>query len=545
MIIAPAYFSPMPFITKSLRRYLRDEDGGLMILALILVTLMIMMGGLAVDLMRYETARTALQNSLDRCTLMASSLKQNLDPESVVIDCMDKMQLADNLQQIEVVQGLNSRNVTSDGLVDTNPRFLPMMGITELPAIGHAAALQSITNVEIVLVLDVSGSMSGAKIANLKTAAKEFVATMLDADPEKRVSIAIVPYNAQVNLGPVLRAKYNAVHQHGVADVNCLEIPATAYSSLALSRALDLPMMAYADIAYATDKTDAYLAPTNTTYAKPNYGSAFCKPSTVNIVRLPSQDKTTLQTQIDALAAGGNTSIMLGMKWGTALLDPSARPMFAELIAEGAMNANLQQRPFDYADKEAMKVIVVMTDGEHVAHDRITDAYKTGAAPIYKSTGDGRYSIQHVSGRPASAGTNQFWVPHLGKWQATAYDSGKGVVQQDWKDIWAKLKLTYVAWQFYGRAMGTNAAYNNAMSAMSATFASKTTMDAQLQQSCTLAKDSGVIVYGIAFEAPTNGQAQISACASSASHYFDAQGLGIQTAFRTIASNLSQLKLTQ
>ncbi len=544
MTTAPIPVSRMGLLAASLRRFGRAEDGGLMVLSLILFMLMLLMGGLAVDLMRYETARTQLQNSLDRCTLMATSLKQSLDATAVVKDCMAKMDLGDSVQNIQVAQGLNSRNVVSDGLVDTNPHFLPLMGIPKLDARGHSAALQSITNVEIVLVLDVSGSMSGTKIANLKTAAKEFVATMLDSDPEKRVAISIVPYNAQVNLGPVLRAKYNAVNQHGVADVNCLEIPTSAYSSLALSRSLAIPMMAYADTANGTDTSSGYVAPTNTSYAKPNYSSAFCKPTTVNIIRLPSQDKATLQSQIDALQAGGNTSIMLGMKWGTALLDPSARPMFAEFIAEGAMDAKLKQRPFDYSDKEAMKVLVVMTDGEHVAHDRITDAYKTGASPIYKSTGDGRYSIRHTTGRPASAGTNQFWVPHTGKWQAAAYDSGKGVVQQDWKDIWANLRLTYVAWQFYGRAMGS-AAYTTAMNTMDATFADKTTMDSQLQQSCTQAKANGVIIYGIAFEAPANGQKQILSCASSAAHYFDAQGLGIQTAFRTIASNLTQLKLTE
>ncbi len=36
---------------------------------------------------------------------------------------------------------------------------------------------------------------------------------------------------------------------------------------------------------------------------------------------------------IDGLTANGNTSIMLGMRWGVALIDPDARPMFAELIS--------------------------------------------------------------------------------------------------------------------------------------------------------------------------------------------------------------------
>ena len=83
------------------------------------------------------------------------------------------------------------------------------------------------------------------------------------------------------------------------------------------------------------------------------------------------------------------------------------------------------------------------------------------------------------------------------------------------------------------------------MNALRAQYASVATMNSQLQQSCTLAKTSGVIVYGIAFEAPANGQQQISTCATSPAHYFNAQGLGIQSAFRAIASNLTQLKLTQ
>ena len=83
------------------------------------------------------------------------------------------------------------------------------------------------------------------------------------------------------------------------------------------------------------------------------------------------------------------------------------------------------------------------------------------------------------------------------------------------------------------------------MTAMRSQWASVPAMDSTLQQSCTLAKSNGVVVYGIAFEAPTNGQTQILACASSPAHYFNAQGLSITTAFRAIASNISQLRLTQ
>jgi len=539
-------FSMLSALRHQTRRFRRDEDGALVIFALMLFVLMAMMGGFAIDLMRHEERRTQLQNSLDRCTLMAASLTQSLDAEGVVVDCMAKSGLADELEDVQVTQGLNFRNVQSQGRVDTNPIFLHMMGIDEFDALGAAGAEQRITNVEIVLVLDVSGSMEGAKIANLRAAASEFVQTLLANDTDDRFSVTIVPYNAQVNVGPTLRAKYNATHLHGVQDVNCLEIPTSAYTSLNLSRTLPLPMAAFADVTSNTSGTNSYVDHNSSASATMNPARPFCRNTAANVVRLPSNNVAQLQSQINALQAGGNTSITLGMKWGVALIEPGARGMFSELINEGAIPAHFAGRPFDWTDDDAMKVIVLMTDGEHVSHNKTADAYKTGPSPIWRSSGDGTYSIFHAS-RP---GPNQFWVPHRNEWRAGAWNSGGGVIAQTWQDIWARQRQTWVAWQLYARALGTNdstrnSAYNATMSTFQQQYASFGTMNAQLQQSCALAKNQDVIVYGIAFEAPANGQTQIAACSSSPAHYFNATGLEIQTAFRTIASNITQLKLTQ
>ena len=541
MVFAPSPRALMRNLINHSQRFQRDEDGSLIIFALVLFLLMAMMGGFAVDMMRYEQTRTALQNTLDRCTLMAASLDQRLDPESVVKDCVDKAGFGTDLQSVLVTQALNSRSVVSKGRVDTKPFFMHLIGINKFDALGTSGAEQAITNVEIALVLDVSGSMTGAKIANLKIAAAEFVDNMLANDPNHRISITIVPYNAQVNLGSVLRAKYQAVNLHGVADVNCLELPSSVFSAPGIPRNVDLPMMAYADHNYGTSQTNAAVSSTSSA-ALPNYAAAFCTKQPANIVRLPSQNATTLKSQINGLVAGGNTSITLGMKWGVSLLDPAARGMYNELIGAGQMGANLSGRPFNYTDPESMKVIVLMTDGEHVAHNRVTNTYKTGPSPIYKSSG-GDYSVYQA----AHAG-NKYWVPHLGTWSATPYNGG---AQQNWETVWTNLKVSYVAWQFYARALGSSSTarstiYTNQMNDMVQTYDSVGGMNASLQQSCGQAKQNNMLVYGIAFEAPSNGKAQILQCATSAAHYFDAQnGAEIQAAFRTIASNLTQLKLTQ
>ena len=570
------------------RDFLHREDGSLVVFALFLFVLMIMMGGIAVDVMKYEQRRTTLQNTLDRCTLSAAAMTQDLDPEMVVEDCVDKVGLSQYLTAITVTEGLNFRSVEADARVQTSPFFLHMIGIDEFDAPGSSTAEQRINNVEIVLVLDVSGSMGnpmtggGSKIAALKTAAKEFISTVKANDSENRVSITIVPYNAQVNLGAPLIAKYNATLPHGQVNSNCLEIPSTAFSTTHLSRTLAQPMHAYADASSSTDRGDTtdnspvwgakvpkWFAPNHSSQGIASaffcraYKSGSTTVLTNNIVRLPSGNVTTLRNNIDLLEAEGNTSITLGMRWGVALMDPAARPMFNELSTAGHIPAAFAGRPFDYTDEDAIKVIVLMTDGEHVAHAIIKDTYKANTlSPIWRSNADGNLSIQHTSGRPSGV-TNQWWVPHRdpdgdgvveGEWRPQVWTNSSNsstAVQLTWPQVWASTRVTWVAWHLYGRALGTDSTTRDSVyttwmnNFRSTAYASVGTMDSRLQQSCTLAKNNGVIVYGIAFEAPANGQTQISGCATSPSHYFNATGLQIQSAFRAIASNISQLRLTQ
>jgi len=532
-------------IKSNVIRFRRDQDGALIIFGLVLFVLMLMMGGFAVDLMRYENTRTNLQNTLDRSVLAAASLTQARPAEAVVRDYMLKAGLADQLSAVHVTQGLNSRVVSATGVADTNPIFLHMLGIDKFDAKGHSQAEQRISNIEIVLVLDVSGSMgSNNKIGNLKTAASEFVDTVFANDPNHRVSITIVPYNAQVNIGTDLTAMFNTPNPNGVADVRCFEPTRASFgASLPISRNDPLSMTAYADYAYNTNYINAYVSPADPTYARPNYSGVFCKQNTFNAVKLPSTDPATIKANINALQAQGNTSITLGMKWGATMLDPSMRTAYAQFIQSGKMPASQPGRPFDYTDPQAMKFIVLMTDGEHVAHTRVVDQYKYGPSGIFKSPNDGEYSVRFITGRPPAAGTNQYYVPKTGTWQATPWNNG---LEQQWQDIWKELKVSYVAWQFFARPLGTS--FNTQFNAMVQQYASAADMDASLNQTCDFVKAAGVTVYGIAFEAPPVGQTAIRNCSTdpaTGSHYFAANGLQIQTAFRTIAANMSMLKLTQ
>lgn len=557
-------------------RFRHDEAGTLVIFALMLSVLMLMMGGVAVDVMRYESRRTSLQNTLDRSTLAAAALSQDINPRAVVDDYFLKAGLMDYLTSVTVTEGLNYRNVTATAAADSQPMFLGMMGIDKFDAAGVSEAEQRVTNVEVMMVLDVSGSMnSNSRLVNLKVAAKDFVATVLNNDPEHRISIGMVPFNGQINLGTTLLAQFNGIYPSGTTNVNCVDLPTSAYNTITISQYAWATSVAPIPLSLTAD-ADTY---SGYSTQSPNALNKWCPPQPTNIIRLPSQNVATMQGNIDGLYAIGATSINAGLKWGLGLLDPASRPIYTSLIAGGAIDSNLAGRPFDYEDKEAMKVIVLMTDGDHFPEERVNDAYKWGFAPIYKGTTDSNYSIFHVSKVNASniCGSRPYYVPHLNQWHfrpwngtapvgtecyvATTKDAVTGAItpvatgatQQSWPQVWKAKNLQYVACSWYLSPLGqgscstTNANWVTQMNLMK-TKTLSTEMDTQLQTICTAAKAQNVIIYGIAFEASTMGQTQIRGCSTdgeNGSHYFNAQGLQISTAFNAIANNISQLRLTQ
>ena len=201
------------------KQFRKDEDGGLIIFGLFIFVLMIMVAGMAVDLMRHETARVQLQGSTDICALAAADLTQTLDPAAVVVDCMTKNGTAEYLVGQPVVDpGLNYRVVTTTARATIPTFFMHFLGIDTLSAPAVSKAEEWVTNVEISLVLDISGSMrNNGRFRNMQTAAKAFIKAVLDTNTGNTVSINVVPYAGQTNPGPVMFDYLNGVRYPAMA----------------------------------------------------------------------------------------------------------------------------------------------------------------------------------------------------------------------------------------------------------------------------------------------------------------------------------------
>lgn len=543
-------------VRRAGRRFRRDEDGGMIFFGLIILLIMLFAGGMAVDLMRYESERTRIQATADAAALAAASMRQTRDATEIVEDWFDRADLSHALTRVVPdTTSLNYRRVRVETRTTTRPYFMHMMGINELSAAGQGSAEERRTNVEISLVLDVSGSMDGTRIQRLRSAAVEFVENTLADDTEERVSISLVPYNGQVDIGPNLITKYNVTQRHN--NSYCVDLPPSVYGSESLSRTTPMPQHVHADM-WNTSGTNGYSTGSMAPEAVTN---RWCMNNANNRVRVLSNNVNDLRTQINNLTAIGATSIDAGLRWGAALIDPEAQSVVNELASQGVVNTRFRGRPFEYDDPEALKVIVLMTDGEHFPNEYIADDYRTGNSVIYKHT-DGNYSIYHAS----RTGTDKFWIPHKGAWRSHRWagescnsqgrnctytvPSGSGT-PLTWTQVWNELRVNWVAYQLYVRAIGgTLAQRMDQLRVREGVLRTAPTphdafgMDSRLLELCGHLKARNVAIFGIAFEAPARGTGLIRDC-SSPGRFFDVNGLDISTAFRNIRAQISALRLTQ
>jgi Flp pilus assembly protein TadG len=610
-------------MTRSMRQFREDERGAMAFFMIFLFLLMIMFGGIAVDVMRFETRRVAMQQTMDRAALAAASLTQTRTPTAIANDWFDKAGLGEELVMVDfsdpTVDAFNDaglRRVTITSKVRSENFFMTIYSDNEfLEGPTNTQAAQGVSQIEVMLVLDITGSMSSpavaggtkSKIEALRESAAEFVSIVKGNDSKNGVSIGLVPYASQVNLPENLRKQFNETHvsawngvaNAGVPYINCLEVPTSSYTATAISTTTAMPMAAVADF-NSVSATGDYLAnsgfPVSTIFGRSvcgttpdNAGTTTINEALDNHVTLPTKDGSVIEAKIARLTAAGNTSIALGMRWGVGLIDQAARPIYTAIG-----DASVAGRPADNSSTQTRKIIILMTDGEHVANNHIKDAYKVGLSPIYRGATDGKFAIRFWSASTVALNTGtrphancsgwvlatnrEYFIPHLKAtkvkakvgnqaegagtgtevtaacdplaWKTTPSWTGSGTVTQlDWSEVWRYMRVDYLARQLYMRS-NVNGTSNNGtvLNVFRQTYISVTDLNTYLARNCTAAKAAGIEIYGIAFAAPANGQTQISNCSSDpkVNYYYNAEdNAKLTAAFHQIAVDISELRLTQ
>ena len=202
------------FRNGSFARLITDRAGNtLAIVAAATLPMVALIGG-GVDVSRAYMAKTQLQAACDAGVLagrraMAKSGEYNT-AERTKANSMFNFNFDGNTVNASGVSFETDDNdegqVTGTATADVPTAVMYIFGKTEIPLeVGCMAELQ-LANVDVMFVLDTTGSMAGTKIQGLRDAVRDFHKTIAEAvtDDETRVRYGFVPYSTTVNAKELL-----------------------------------------------------------------------------------------------------------------------------------------------------------------------------------------------------------------------------------------------------------------------------------------------------------------------------------------------------
>ncbi len=562
-------------LARRCARFGKDESGALAIWSVFMFLMMLMVAGVGADFMLNEMKRTRLQATLDRAVLAAADLDQTLEPSGVVASYFDKAGMSDFLASVNVQDGLNYRSVSADASSKTETLFIDMLGVNYLHAPALGTAEEEIPNVEISLVLDISGSMRyNNRMNNLKPAAQEFISTVLRGDAATTTSVNVVPYAGQTNPGPAMFDYLNGIRYGSTGedhfpeweqDISNIVIYFDRDHDGELDYAAKIEGYPGSDVAeFNKDDVDTYFESV-TEYLERTQPELEDAAAAFGVSIKGGQAQTEFfsvdGTPLDGepMNNGKGPDIELNFSDFYAEVMPQVSSCLelqsADFTHPGLPQSGLRQVPhFMYWDIAANVMdwgwcpeddtrIQYAQNDEAALLDFIEDirmhdgtgthyAMKWGLALLDPSS---RSAFSHLAGQGA--------VPS--EFSARPSDWN----EEGWRKVIVLMTDGQITDQFrptepLDPVNGTTELLNQDSSQRERFTTRSTNLD-RFYALCNFAKDNGVTVYTISFEAPGNAQTEMRNCASSPSHYFDVQGVEISDAFSAIANQINQLRLTQ
>ncbi len=373
-----------------------DAAGDVAMMFGLMTFVMFGMIGAAVDFGRWLNARDQTVAAVDSAVLAAaSSLRSDGDQVKALAVAQRfyneaiKSRLKSKTDNISFTMAENGTAITGQGSATISTPFMGILGVKELPllkvsggefgvaklAVGGNAE----TNIEISLMLDVSGSMGGGtKLADMKVAAKDLVDIIVWADQSEYTSkIALVPFSGDVRppasflatvtdpLLPPTRTKVKWGNNYVYNKTSCV-----------------------AERVGANKHTDV-LATVGSYVMRAYTSNGNCSTPSTGVVRPLSNDKSAIKTNITNLTLGGGTAGHIGTAWAYYMISPNWGSLLTGLSL-----------PVAYGTADTKKYAILMTDGEY------NYTYDNTGVPT-SATGAGNSANGNSSSAQALATCNQ------------------------------------------------------------------------------------------------------------------------------------------
>ena len=284
----------------------------------VLLPVLVGMAGLGIDAANLYLAHSRLQAAVDAAAL-AGSLQLPYDPDldQGLVDAAVEDFLTRNMASARVASvapGSETRSVVVTAQAEPELMLLPALGV-ETPTLT-ASATAGFNNLEVVLVIDNSGSMKGTPITNTNTAAKALVDLLLPDGATPAIKVGLVPFRGKVRI------------PEGVDG-----LPAGCRN---------------ADGTENTGLLDEYWG---SEYRNPSWynpsipDTCSCIPFTHALTGDKADIVTAIEAQ-DAQGSGSGTVISEGLRWARHVLSPESP------FTEGS------------SDDDMRKIIILLTDGD-------------------------------------------------------------------------------------------------------------------------------------------------------------------------------------
>lgn len=511
-------------LRTGLAAFRRDEGGNIAIIAAVAVPVVAVACFGLLDINRASTQKRELQDALDAAALYAARSTATTDAE------LQKVGQKALVAQLGALTDASLKSssfklgsggaVVAAAQVSVKP-FVANIWLQRDMIVGaDSEVLRSMNRIELVLVLDNTGSMAGSKLANLKVAAKNLIDTLAasaarSSEPNP-VKIGIVPFSQTVKVGagyknqswidqtgaaPINREifydkatgttvnanRFTLLSQMGQSWGGCVETRAQPYDVQDTAPSAGTPATLYTPF-FAPDEPDSrsksgyangdfgwfgndYLP--DEVYSGSNWkvpqgyvGKYDQAPSGGGgpnrgcdlqpLMRLTTS-WSSLKTLVDGMVATGNTNIPIGAAWGWNLLSPTGP------FADGSA----------YSTPKLSKIAIIMTDGDNVMSDAGNDNESSYSALGY------------------------LWQNRLG-----ISNGGEG--------------------------------------------ARTAAMDKRLALLCTNMKAKGIVIYTVRVEVKSGSSSLLRKCATSSDRYYDVQDADdLNDVFQRIAGEISSLRISR
>ncbi|MEM8823042.1 MAG: pilus assembly protein TadG-related protein [Pseudomonadota bacterium] len=352
-----------------LKNFQAEEDGAMTIFGLFIFVMMVMGAGIAIDLMRAESDRAELQATVDRAVLAAAALDESDEARAIARNYLRAAGMDEDLIDVAMIENEDgSKSVSFSARSDTESIFIDMFGQDRLTQTVRASANQEYSELEVALVLDISGSMGGNKIASLKREATKFVNDLL-LGREDLTTVSIVPYHGLVNLGSTTSRFLPMSMDHDLS--NCITFDPATFSETSLPDTGFIQRMPHFDRETGnSDRAGLVQRP-------------HCRSNERGAVIAWSNNVEELTTAINGLSASGWTATDLGAKLGAMLLDPSMQPYLENMIDAGEVDDAFRGRPAAWDKPNLDKVLIIMTDGDNTRQYNLDPDKRSGPSGVF------------------------------------------------------------------------------------------------------------------------------------------------------------------